>query len=54
MKYKIEKKGKRYGLYIYVNECWQLHQTYLTLRGAEVAMRIMWDRNETGSSCPNL
>ena len=46
MKYKIEKKGKRYALYIWKEERWELHQTYMTQRGAEVAVRIMYDQGE--------
>ena len=46
MKYKIEKKGKRYALYIWQDEQWKLHQTYATERGAETAVMIMFDRQE--------
>lgn len=46
MRYKIEKKRKRYALYIWRNDNWELHQTYATQRGAEVAVQIMYDRGE--------
>lgn len=45
MTYKIERVGRRWGLYVpYRDSGWKLHQTYLTMRGAETAALILYER----------
>ena len=45
MTYKIERKGRRWGLYVlYSDRGWLLHQTYLTLKGAQTAALILYER----------
>ena len=45
MKYRIEKKGKRWALYLHSHKTgWFLHQTYMTSRGAEMAAQIMYEQ----------
>lgn len=45
MTWKVERVGRRWGLYVlYRDSGWKLHQTYLTLKGAETAALILWER----------
>ena len=44
MKYKVEKIGRRYGLYIQKEDVWVLHNTYATERAAELAATLIYDR----------
>ena len=46
MTYKIERKGKRWALYVmcpFGKHGWILKQTYLTLKGAETAAHILYN-----------
>ena len=45
MTWKVEPKGRRWALWVlYKGKGWVVHQTYLTLKGAETAAMILWDR----------
>ena len=44
MKWKVVKKRGRYHLYIWENDDWKFHKSYLTEKGAETAAIIMYDR----------
>ena len=45
MKYEIRKQDGRFALYLYTDENgWYLHQSYLTMRGAETTVSILFDQ----------
>ena len=45
MTYTIERHGRRWALWVlYKDSGWKIHQTYLTLKGAETAALILCDR----------
>lgn len=54
MEYKIEKmKDGRYGLYLlYQGNQWLLHQSYLTTKGAETAVQILYDQGFSSTKTP--
>lgn len=45
MKYEIRKQDGRYALYLWTEENgWYLHQTYMTEKGAETTVQILFDQ----------
>lgn len=45
MKYRIEKQEGRFALYLWTEKNgWYLHQSYLTMKGAETTVQILFDQ----------
>lgn len=44
MRFRIEKKGRRYVLYVQTDSGWEVVGRYATSRGAEVAMAVRYNQ----------